>query len=57
MRSYVEEYDRQYSQPYIGCKVTGFSGIDPSISDEELEKIILRVICGSVIQIDSGEIR
>ena len=30
MKSYAEEFYRQYEQPHIGKLIVGFSGIDPS---------------------------
>lgn len=57
MRSYEEEYERKkYSQPYIGERVTGFSGIDPTLSDEEIRRIILAGLANMQVKLDSGEI-
>ena len=65
MRSYKEEFERKYEQPYIGKVIVGFSGIDPSrkqqeadtgLSTEEVNELIAAYVRNLRIRIDSGNI-
>ena len=70
MKSYAEEFYRQYEQPHIGKLIVGFSGIDPSrktfsdvipseLSEEQLsviEGLIQDYISKLKIRVDSGNI-